>query len=132
LILAGTKILTEVAAEFCSVEGLGKPPAKIVVYDWEQYTRETGHTEKPAAFNPIKDEIAFAPDIQAALPLILHEIKHHLQAQEEGPEAFDRRYDEYLESHGYENNPYEVEAREFAREWWPRFESLLKEKLERR
>lgn len=115
--------------DFCSQKALGKPPAKITVYDWDQYTEETG-LAKPASYSPTKDEMALSPDIQAALPLILHELAHHFQAARDGAEEFDRKYDEYLEKHGYENNPYEIGAREFARKWWPDFERLLKERLE--
>ena len=34
------------------------------------------------------------------------------------------------EEFGYENNPYEVEAKKLEKEWWPEFEQLLKKRLE--
>ncbi|GAJ13105.1 unnamed protein product [marine sediment metagenome] len=70
------------------------------------------------------------PDIVLHSELLLHELAHHFQSSQLGSAEFLRTYDKYTEEFGYQNNPYEVEARELEMKWWPEFERLLKKKLE--
>jgi len=130
IIQPGTKLLGDLVAEFCSQKGLGKPPAGVNLYSREEYIEETGDDKTAARFSAAKDQIAVSPDIAAHINLIPHELAHHYQASREGSAEFDRKYDEYTETYGYLNNPYEVEARELEMKWWPEFEQLLKKKLE--
>ncbi|GAI95629.1 unnamed protein product, partial [marine sediment metagenome] len=89
-----------------------------------------GDDKTAARFSASKDQISLSPDIVSSVNSILHELEHHYQASREGSEEFDRKYDEYTETYGYIDNPYEVEARQFETKWWPDFEQLLKKKLE--
>jgi len=130
IIQLGTKLLGDLVAEFCSQTGLGKPPARVNLYSREEYIEETGDDKTAARYSPAQDQIALSPDIVSSVNSILHELEHHYQASREGSEEFDRKYDEYTETYGYIDNPYEVEAREFEMKWWPAFEQLLKTKLE--
>ena len=130
IIEPGTKLLGNLVTEFCLEKGLGKPPAKVNLYSKEEYIEETGDDKTAARYSPAKDQIAVSPDIVSHINLVLHELKHHYQTSRDGAAEFDRKYDEYLKKYGYENNPYEVEAREFEAKWWPDFERLLKKKLE--
>ena len=130
IIQPGTKLLGDLLGEFCSQKGLGKPPARVKLYSREEYIEETGDDKTAARFSASKDQISLSPDIVSSVRSILHELKHHYQASRDGAEEFDRKYDEYTETHGYIDNPYEVEAREFEIKWWPDFERLLKTKLE--
>jgi len=130
LIKLGTKRLGELVIEFCSRKGLGKPPAEVNLYSREEYVEETGNDKTAARYSAAKDQVATSPDIVSNISLILHELAHHCQALREGSAEFDRKYDEYTKTYGYINNPYEVEARELEKEWWPEFEQLLKKKLE--
>lgn len=130
IIQPGTKLLGDLVGEFCLHKGLGKPPARIKLYDREEYIEETGDDKTAARYSAAKDQISLSPDIVSSVSSILHELGHHYQRSRDGPEEFDRKYDEYTETYGYINNPYEVEAREFEMKWWPDFERLLKKKLE--
>lgn len=130
IIEPGTKLLGNLVAEFCSQKGLGRPPARVNIYSREEYIEETGDDKTAARYSAAKDQIAVSPDIVAHINLILHELAHHYQTSREGGEEFDRKYDEYTETYGYIDNPYEVEARKFETKWWPEFERLLKKKLE--
>ena len=127
----GTKLLGDLVAEFCSQKGLGTP-AKVNLYSREEYIEETGDDKSAARYSAAKDQIAVSPDIVSNISRILHELEHHYQTLREGPEEFDRKYDERTITYGYIDNPYEVEAREFEAKWWPEFEQLLKKKLEGR
>ena len=126
----GTKLLGDLVSEFCSQRGLGKPPAEVNLYSREEYIKETGDDKTAARYSAAKDQIAVSPDIVSNISRILHELEHHYQTSRDGAEEFDRKYDEYTETYGYIDNPYEVEAREFETKWWPEFEQLLKKKLE--
>ena len=130
IIQPGTKLLGDLVAEFCSQRGLGKPATKVKLYSREEYVEETGDDKTAARYSPAKDQIALSPDIVSHINLILHELAHHYQTSRDGAAEFDRKYDEYTETYGYIDNPYEVEAREFEMKWWPEFEQLLKKKLE--
>jgi len=130
IIQPGTKLLGDLLGEFCSQKGLGKPPARVNLYSKEEYIEETGDDKTAARYSAAKDQIALSPNIISDISSVLHELEHHYQTSRDGPEEFDRKYDEYLKKHGYENNPYEVEAGEFEAKWWPEFERLLKKKLE--
>ena len=130
IIQPGTKLLGGLIAEFCSQGGLGKTPARVMLYSREEYIEETGDDKTAARYSAAKDQIALSPDILSSISSILHELAHHYQTSRDGPEEFDRKYDEYTRNHGYIDNPYEVEAREFETKWWPEFEQLLKKKLE--
>ncbi len=130
IIQPGTKLLGDLVGEFCSQKGLGKPPARIKLYDREEYIEETGDDKTAARYSAAKDQISLSPDIVFSVSSVLHELGHHYQRSRDGSEEFDRKYDEYTETYGYINNPYEVEAREFETKWWPGFEQLLKKKLE--
>lgn len=130
IIQPGTNLLGDLLEEFCSEKGLGKPPARVNLYSREEYIEETGDNKTAARYSANKDQIAVSPDIVFEIRLILHELAHHYQTSREGSEEFDRKYDEYTETYGYIDNPYEVEAREFETKWWPEFEQLLKKKLE--
>ena len=130
IIQPGTKLLGDLLTEFCSHKGLGKPPTRVMLYSKEEYIEETGDDKTAARYSASKDQIALSPDIVSSISSILHELAHHYQTSRDGPEEFDRKYDEYTRDHGYLNNPYEVEAREFEMKWRPEFEKLLKKKLE--
>lgn len=130
IIQPGTKLLGNLVAEFCSQKGLGKPPARVNLYSREEYIEETGDDKTAARYSAAKDRIALSPDIVSNISRVLHELAHHYQTSRDGAEEFDRKYDEYTKTYGYQNNPYEVEAREFETKWWPEFEQLLKKKLE--
>jgi hypothetical protein len=110
--------------------GLGMPPESVVVYDRYQYEEETGDTEMLACYLPERREIALSPGVFWVPHLVLHELAHHFQALAEGAEAF-QKYDEYLDTYGYYDNPYEIEARDFCHKWWPNFDSLLRERRKR-
>jgi len=129
LIELGTKRLGDLVAELCSQKGLGKPPARVSLYSREEYIEETGDDATAARYSAAKDWIVLSPDIVYSVKRVLHELVHHYQALRDGAEEFDRKYDEYTETYGYIDNPYEVEAREFETKWWPDFERLLKRKL---
>ena len=130
IIQPGTKLLGELVAEFCSQKGLGRPPARVNLYSKEEYIEETGDDKTATRYSATKDQIAVSPDIVSSVNSILHELAHHYQTSRDGVAEFDRKYDEYTETYGYIDNPYEVEAREFEMKWWPEFEQLLKKKLE--
>ncbi|MBA7558625.1 hypothetical protein ES708_00229 [subsurface metagenome] len=130
IIEPGTKLLGNLVTEFCLEKGLGKPPARVNLYSREEYIEETGDDKTAARYSAAKDQISVSPDIAAHINLVLHELAHHNQTSRDGVAKFDRKYDEYTETYGYLNNPYEVEAREFEAKWWPEFERLLKKKLE--
>ena len=130
IIQPGTKLLGDLIAEFCSQEGLGKPPTRVKLYSREEYIEETGDDKSAARYSAAKDQIALSPDIVSSVSSILHELAHHYQTSRDGAEEFDRKYDEYTRDHGYLDNPYEVEARELEMKWWPEFDRLLKKKLE--
>lgn len=130
IIELGTKRLGDLVAEFCSQKGLGEPPAKVNLYSREEYIEETGDDKTTARYSAAKDQIVLSPDIVYSVHLVLHELAHHFQSLRDGAEEFDRKYDEYTETYGYIDNPYEVEAKEFEMKWWPEFEQLLKRKLE--
>lgn len=130
IIQPGTKRLEALVKEFCIEKGLGKPPSEINLYNREEYIEETRDDRTAARYSAAKGRIALSPDITYSIRSILHELGHHFQALLIGAEEFDQKYDEYLESYGYINNPYEVEAREFEAKWWPNFEQLLKGELE--
>ncbi len=130
IIQPGTKLLGDLVAEFCLQKGLGKPPARVNLYSKEEYIEETGDDKTAARYSAAKDQIALSPDIVSNISSVLHELEHHYQTSRDGAAEFDRRYDEYLKKYGYENNPYEVEARELETKWWPKFEQMLKKKLE--
>ncbi len=125
----GTKRLGNLVREFCSQNGLGEPPAKVNLYSKEEYIEETGDDKTAARYSASKEQIALSPGIVFNISSVLHELAHHYQASREGPEEFDRKYDECIKEYGYINNPYEVGAREFEMKWWPEFERLLKKKL---
>ncbi|GAJ23419.1 unnamed protein product, partial [marine sediment metagenome] len=118
IIQPGTKLLGDLVGEFCAQKGLGKPPARIKLYDREEYIEETGDDKTAARYSAAKDQISLSPDIVFSVSSILHELGHHYQRSRDEPEEFDRKYDEYTETYGYINNPYEVEAREFEMKWW--------------
>ncbi|MBA7634356.1 hypothetical protein ES703_41940 [subsurface metagenome] len=130
IIQPGTKLLGDLLGEFCSQKGLGKPPARVKLYSREEYIEETGDDKTAARYSAAKDQISLSPDIVSNISRILHELEHHYQASRDGAEEFDRKYDEYTETYGYIDNPYEVKARTFEMKWWPAFEQLLKTKLE--
>lgn len=130
IIELGTKRLGDLLTEFCSEKGLGKS-ARVDLYSREEYIEETGDDETAGRYSAAKDRIVLSPDIVYSVSRILHELAHHYQASRDGAEEFDRKYDEYTETYGYIDNPYEVEAREFETKWWPDFEHLLKERLEK-
>lgn len=130
IIQPGTKLLGDLLGEFCEQRGLGKPPAKVNLYGKEEYIEETGDDKSAARYSAAKDQVALSPDIVSNISRILHELDHHYQVLRDGPEEFDRKYDEYTVTYGYIDNPYEVEAREFEVKWWPEFEQLLKKRLE--
>jgi len=110
---------------------LGYPfaPAKVKIYSREEYIEETGNDKTVARYSAEKGQLSLLPDIIRHIQLLLHELAHHLQSSRLGSAEFLRKYDEYTETYGYQNNPYEVEAMEFEMRWWPEFEKLLKEKL---
>ncbi|GAI79267.1 unnamed protein product [marine sediment metagenome] len=130
IIEPGTKLLGNLVGEFCSQKSLGKPPARVKLYSKEEYIEETGDDKTAARYSAAKDQISLSPDIVSSISSILHELEHHYQTSRDGAAEFDQKYDEYLKKYGYENNPYEVEARKFEMKWWPEFERLLKKKLE--
>ncbi len=129
IIELGTKRLGDLLTEFCSRKGLGEP-AKVKLYSREEYIEETGDDTTAARYSAAKDRIVLSPDIVYSVRSVLHELAHHYQTSRDGATEFDRKYDEYTETYGYQNNPYEVEAREFETKWQPEFEQLLKKKLE--
>ncbi len=128
IIELGTNRLRGLLAEFCSQKGLGKP-ARVDLYNREEYIKETGDDTTAARYSAAKDRIVLSPDIVYSISRILHELEHHYQTLRDGAEEFDRKYDRYIEDYGYTDNPYEVEAGEFEMRWWPDFERLLKRKL---
>jgi len=105
-------------------------PPKVKIYSREEYIEETGNDKTVARYSPKKRQLSLLPNIVAHIKLLLHELAHHLQSSQLGSAEFLRKYDEYTETYGYIDNPYEVEAREFETKWWPEFEQLLKTKLE--
>ena len=58
---------------------------------------------------------------------VLHEFCHHLQHARD-PDTT-QKYEEALKKYGYENNPYEVEAREFADRYSNTFMVIYEEKF---
>ena len=129
MILPETKFIEELVTDFCSKFNLGQPPAKVAVWDAEQYKRETGDPELLTCFNPEGDEIALSPNIFGMPRFILHELCHHFQVIRYGAQEFNRKYDEYLETYSYEKHPYELEAEEFEKKWRADFATLIRQKL---
>lgn len=131
IIEPGSKRLEELVAEFWNTK-LGYPfaPPKVKIYSREEYIEETGDDKTAARYSPEKGQLSVLPDIVLYIKPLVHELGHHLQSSKMGGTEFLRRYDEYTEELGYQNNPYEVEANEFEMKWWPEFEQLLKKKLE--
>lgn len=131
IIEPGSKRLEELVTEFWSMRlrYLFAPP-KVKIYSREEYIEETGNDKTVARYSPEKGQLSLLPNIVAHIELLLHELAHHLQSSQLGSAEFLRTYDKYTEEFGYQNNPYEVEAREFETKWWPEFEQLLKKKLE--
>lgn len=131
IIEPGSKRLEELVTEFWSTR-LRYPfaPPKVKIYSREEYIEETGNDKTVARYSPRKGQLSLLPDIIRHIELLLHELAHHYQTSRDGAAEFDRKYDEYTKTCGYNNNPYEVEAREFETKWWPDFERFLKKKLE--
>lgn len=69
----------------------------------------------PAAAVTLGRTIVVHPSIRATPPLIRHELAHVRQWQAD-PWAFPIRYALNHLRHGYQNNPYEVEARQSEHE----------------
>jgi hypothetical protein len=131
IIEPGSKKLKELVTEFWSMR-LRYPfaPPKVKIYSREEYIEETGNDKTVARYSPEKGQLSLLPNIVAHIELLLHELAHHLQSSQLGSAEFLRTYDKYTEEFGYENNPYEVEAKKLEKEWWPEFEQLLKKRLE--
>jgi len=131
IIEPGSKRLEELVAEFWTLKlGYSFASPKVKIYSREEYIEETGNDKTVARYSPKKGQLSLLPDIVLHSRLLLHELAHHLQSSKLGSAEFLGTYDEYTETYGYLNNPYEVEAREFEAKWWPEFERLLKKKLE--
>lgn len=86
-------------------------PTVIPIYDpkYELFAEFDHHTDPDCA--QIIINFAKCKRMSDAVKSLLHEYMHALQ---------DRRfgwYDRYEEEYGYEDNPYEVEAREFEENW---------------
>ena len=131
IIEPGSERLEELVTEFWTMK-LGYPfaPPKVKIYSREEYIEETGNDKAAARYSPEKGQLSLLPDIVLHFGSLLHELAHHLQSSRFGSAEFLRTYDKYTEEFGYQNNPYEVEARELEMRWWPEFEQLLKKKLE--
>lgn len=131
IIEPGSKRLEELVTEFWAMR-LRHPfaPPKVKIYSREEYIEETGDDKTVARYSSEQGQLSLLPDIILHIELILHELAHHLQSSQLGSAEFLRRYDKYNEEFGYQNNPYEVEAKKLEKEWWPEFEQLLKKKLE--
>jgi len=129
IIEPGSKRLEELVTEFWTLKYPFAPP-KVKIYSREEYIEETGNDKTVARYSPKKRQISLLPDITSHIELLLHELAHHLQSSQVGDTEFLRTYDKYTEEFGYDNNPYEVEARKLEMKWWPEFEQLLKKKLE--
>jgi hypothetical protein len=123
----GTRFLSEVIADFCAQASF-PPPRKVALYSIGQFREKVG-AGYVAAYNDRTGELAMSEGIQTSPSLIVHELAHHFQALRDGPDNFHARYDEYLGSYGYESNPYQVEAKELERKWWPQFKALLEGRL---
>ena len=53
------------------------------------------------------------PNIESLIEITLHEVAHYIQSQTDKQFI---RYDEYTRGMGYWDNPYEQDARSFAKE----------------
>ncbi|GAJ00107.1 unnamed protein product, partial [marine sediment metagenome] len=131
IIEPGSKRLEELVTEFWSMRlRYSFAPPKVKIYSREEYIEETGNDKAVARYSAEKEQISVLPDIVLYIKPLVHELAHHLQSNQLGSAEFLRRYDKYNEEFGYQNNPYEVEAREFEMKWWSEFEQFLKKKLE--
>ena len=130
IIEPGSKRLEELVTEFWSMLRYPFAPPKVKIYSREEYIEETGNDKAVARYSPEKEQISVLPNIVRYIKPLVHELAHHLQTSQLGSAKFLRTYDKYNAEFGYQNNPYEVEAREFEMKWWPDFEQLLKRKLE--
>ena len=54
-------------------------------------------------------------DIPSLTNTVLHEVGHYIQSKTQQKEF--KKYEEYTETLGYFNNPFEVDARNFASKW---------------
>ena len=54
--------------------------------------------------------------VEEIVNVVLHEMAHHHQYQLD-QKNYDRNYNRFSRKVGYYHNPYEIEAREFAKKW---------------
>ncbi|MCJ7447738.1 MAG: hypothetical protein MUO72_08595 [Bacteroidales bacterium] len=84
------------------------PTIKISYYKHKRYL---GLFDNKKIVIYIKNNI----DIQTIVHTTLHELQHYVQSQSNLVDY--KRYEAYSKSLGYDNNPLEVECREFANKW---------------
>lgn len=84
------------------------PPFKISYYQHKSYL---GLFDNNKIVIYIKNNI----DIQTIVHTTLHELQHYVQSQSNLVDY--KKYEAYSKSLGYDNNPLEIECREFANKW---------------